>query len=194
MALNLVERVGLTGQEAALLMGLPLRQTRRLLAAMDDDAGMIYATLFRKQEHPYGDLLLLRETIAAKDAPLAVYSYRHSGFQVNPQARGDSGEAVGRGAPTHPAWWSPERAGAPCIVALPPQAKGRVERLLGTLLDRLSCCLRLAELKTMAVGQPCHPNVPTQVQTRLWPTPGPSRRRLIDRRRLIERWRSTGTP
>ena len=35
-------------------------------------------------------------------------------------------------------------------MALSPLAKGRVERLLGTLLDRLSCYLRLAGLKTMA--------------------------------------------
>ena len=65
-------------------MGLPRRQTRRLLAAMDD-AGMVHAALFRKQRHPHGDLLLLRETITAEDAPLAVYIHQDNVFQVNPK-------------------------------------------------------------------------------------------------------------
>ena len=56
-----------------------------LVGAIDDATGTVPYALFRQQEDAQGYLLLLREIIHGKGMPLALYSDRHSIFQVNPQ-------------------------------------------------------------------------------------------------------------
>ena len=108
MALNLVERVGLTGQEAALLMGLPRtsdpqavgshgrRRRHGSRRAVSEAGGTPTATSY-----------CCGRTITAEDAPLAVYIHQAQRLPSEPQARGDSGEAVGRGAANPPSLAEP---------------------------------------------------------------------------------------
>ena len=115
-----------------------------LLAVIDDATSALPAALFREQEDAHGYLLLLEEVIRNKGIPLAIYSDRHGIFQVNPKQRETVEEQLaGERQPTQ-FGRALEELGIESIVAHTPQAKGRVERLFGTLQDRLVSHLRLA--------------------------------------------------
>ena len=105
------------------------------------------------KEDAQGYLLLLREIIHGKGMPLALYSDRHSIFQVNPQhpQQGESLEdqLAGGRKPTTQVGRALQELGVQLIVALSPQAKGRIERLWGTFQDRLVSELRLAGATTV---------------------------------------------
>ncbi len=120
-----------------------------LLAAVDDATGTIPYALFREQEDAHGYFLLLREIAGRKGLPLAIYSDRHSIFQVNPKQRETVAEQLaGERQPTQ-FGRALKELGIESIVALSPQAKGRVERLFGTLQDRLVSELRLKKANTL---------------------------------------------
>lgn len=70
MALNRVEREGLTGEEAARLMGLSLRQVRRLLAASRKEGVAVLAhdNRGRKPVHRIGDATRERVVELARGA------------------------------------------------------------------------------------------------------------------------------
>jgi transposase len=115
-----------------------------LIGAIDDATGIVTAGCFRAQEDAAGYFTILERTIRAYGVPLEVYTDRHGIFvvegrrvpSVDEQLRGELPRTqVGR------AW---ERAGIGWIGARSPQAKGRIERLWGTLQDRLVAELRLA--------------------------------------------------
>jgi transposase len=119
-----------------------------LLAAIDDATGEVLAAHFRAQEDAHGYLQLLAELVTAHGVPLAVYHDRHGIFQVNApettaeQLRGARNlTQVGRAL---------AELGITAIPARSPQAKGRIERLFGTVQDRLVAELRLAEVRTLA--------------------------------------------
>ena len=111
----------------------------------------------------------------AKVCPL--YSDRHSIFQVNPQ-QGESLEdqLAGGRKPTTQVGRALQELGVQLIVALSPQAKGRIERLWGTFQDRLVSELRLAGATTVeeptrccgpsclvsTPASPCHQPSPVQ--------------------------------
>jgi len=115
-----------------------------LVGAIDDATGTVPHALFREQEDAHGYLLLLRETIRNKGIPLALYSDQHSIFQVNAkQPESLEEQLAGERQPTQ-VGRALEELGVRLIVALSPQAKGRVERLWGTFQDRLVSELRLA--------------------------------------------------
>ena len=121
-----------------------------LLAFIDDATGTIPAALFREQEDAHGYFLLLRETIASKGIPLALYCDRHSIFQVNHKQKETVEEQLtGERQPTQ-FGRALKELGIESIAAHSPQAKGRVERLFATLQDRLCSQLRLAGAGTMA--------------------------------------------
>jgi hypothetical protein len=115
-----------------------------LVGAIDDATGTVPGALFRAQEDAHGYLLLLREIVRAKGIPLALYVDRHGIFK---KSRRDpltvEEELAGRPLPTQVGRALEELAIRP-IYALSPQAKGRVERLWGTLQGRLVAELRLA--------------------------------------------------
>ena len=121
-----------------------------LLAAIDDATGTVVAALFRAQEDTQGYLLLLRQLVATYGCPLAVYHDRHGIFQVNP-ARPPTVEEqlAGTRAPTQFGRVLPDLE-ITAHAAQSPQAKGRVERLFGTLQERLRIALRLAGARTLA--------------------------------------------
>ena len=150
MVLNGVERGEVTGKEAAWLMGLCVRQVRRLLvAAIDDATGTVPYALFREQEDAQGYFMLLREIIQGKGIPLASYSDRHGIFQRSPREPESLEEQLmGERQPTQ-FGRALKGLGIHPIFALSPQAKGRIERLFGTLQDRLVAELRMAGASTL---------------------------------------------
>jgi len=113
-----------------------------LIAYVDDATGMIAGATFRDQEDAVGYLQVLQTICTTQGVPQALYTDRHSLFGPPPEAtlaqklRGEVPQA-------HVA----RVLGDLGIVRIPahsPQAKGRVERLFGTLQDRLTKELRRA--------------------------------------------------
>jgi transposase len=118
-----------------------------LLAAIDDATGTVLAAHFRLQEDAHGYLQLLADLVTAHGVPVAIYHDRHSIFRLTTSATiaeqlRDQRELtqVGRAL---------AELGITSIAARSPQAKGRIERLFGTLQDRLVAELRLAGAGTL---------------------------------------------
>ena len=115
-----------------------------LIAAIDDATGLVTAGTFRDQEDTAGYLEVLRATIRRHGVPVALYRDRQGIFE-NPD-RGHltlEEELLDRRVPTQ-LGRALEELGITSIAARSPQAKGRIERLWGTLQDRLVVELRLA--------------------------------------------------
>lgn len=123
-----------------------------LLVAIDDATGAVVAALFREQEDAQGYFLLLKQVLKAKGVALDLYHDRHSIFQDNsPKPWTIEEELAGRREPTQ-FGKALEELGITSIAAHSPQAKGRVERLNGTLQDRLVQELRLAGIQDIRAG------------------------------------------
>lgn len=119
-----------------------------LIAAIDDATGTVPFALFRDQEDAHGYLLMLRHIIQDKGIPMALYSDRHGIFQRSPKDPETLEEQLrGRRDPTQ-FGRALQELGIELILAYSPQAKGRVERLFGTLQDRLVSEMRLAGATT----------------------------------------------
>jgi len=128
-----------------------------LFAAIDDATGELLALLFRAEEDAQGYFLLIRQIVARRGRPLAVYHDRHSIFRVNaPQTMAE--QLAGTREPTQFGRLLDELA-ITSIAARSPQAKGRVERLFGTLQDRLVSVLRLAGARNETEATACLANV-----------------------------------
>jgi len=120
-----------------------------LLGAIDDATGTVPSALFRDQEDTQGYFLLLKETIQTKGIPLALYSDRHGIFQRTPKEPETLQEQLaGERNPTQ-FGRALRELGIESILALSPQAKGRIERLWGTFQDRLVAELRLAGAESL---------------------------------------------
>jgi len=118
-------------------------------AAIDDATGQVLAALFRSVEDAHGYFLLMRALVATHGRPLAVYHDRQSIFRV--ATRGETvAEQLAGGRERTQCGRLRDALGIAGISARSPQAKGRVERLCGTLQDRLVSVLRLAGATTMA--------------------------------------------
>jgi transposase len=126
-----------------------------LFAAIDDATGEVLALLFRAEEDAQGYFLLVRRIVTTHGRPLALYHDRHSIFRVNaPETVAE--QLAGEREPTQFGRLLDELA----ITSIPagsPQAKGRVERLFGTLQDRLTSVLRLAGATNEAEATACLP-------------------------------------
>jgi transposase len=123
-----------------------------LVLGIDDATGEVPAALFREQEDAAGYLELLQQVVTLRGRPLAVYHDRHDIFERSKSARQTIEEELSGGhVPTQV-----ERALQELVItsipARSPQAKGRVERVFGTLQDRLTSELRLANITTLAEG------------------------------------------
>jgi len=119
-----------------------------LLAAIDDATGQVEAAVFRRQEDAQGYFLLLAQLLERSGRPLALYHDRHSIFRPLLPGSGTP-EALAAELAGHPRLPTQfgralEELGITSIAARSPQAKGRVERLFGTLQGRLVVELRLA--------------------------------------------------
>jgi transposase len=110
-----------------------------LILFVDDASGRLQYARFEPVETTRAYLHGLRSYITAFGRPVAVYSDRHSIFRKHD--------------PEDPAPTQFERAARTLdiepILALSPQAKGRVERAFQTLQDRLVKALRLARIDTL---------------------------------------------
>lgn len=116
-----------------------------LVAAIDDATGKVPYALFRSAEDSEGYFLLMRGIVERKGRPLAVYRDRHSIFETTRKAQVSLEEQLlGRQEPSTQFGRLLEELEITSIPALSPQAKGRIERLFGTLQDRLVAELRLA--------------------------------------------------
>lgn len=114
-----------------------------LMAAIDDATGeLLPGGHFVEQECTVGYLRVLRDIVKTKGIPLAAYMDRHSTLKRNDNKWSLEEELAGRQRPTQ-VKRALDDLGVQVIYALSPQAKGRVERLWGTLQDRLVSELRL---------------------------------------------------
>jgi hypothetical protein len=114
-----------------------------LVGGIDDATGRVPGACFREQEDAHGYFLMLRQVVRAHGIPLALYSDQHSIFHVAKKEPTIEEQLRGKRRPTQFGRLL-EELGVELILARSPQAKGRIERLWGTLQDRLTSELRLA--------------------------------------------------
>lgn len=120
-----------------------------LIAGIDDASSGVTSGTFRAQEDAHGYLTLLTDTARRHGLPLACYSDLHGIFRTDPnRAPTLTEQLTGQRSLTH-VGRALEDAGIGWIGARSPQAKGRIERLWGTLQDRLVSELRRARVATM---------------------------------------------
>jgi transposase len=119
-----------------------------LVGGIDDATGIIPYALFREQEDAQGYFLLLEQVVRRFGCPVAVYRDRHGIFERPPRERRSFAEPWDRPESTQFGRLLAE-LGIGSIAARSPQAKGRIERVWGTLQDRLVTELRLAGARTL---------------------------------------------
>lgn len=118
-----------------------------LVVAMDDATGALLHGVFSEQEDAQSYLICLKGLLLDKGIALAIYMDRHGIFKRNDEHWTLEEELAGERIPTQVGVALKSLAVEP-IFALSPQAKGRVERLFGTLQDRLVSELRLAGIRS----------------------------------------------
>ncbi len=123
-----------------------------LQAAVDDATGEVLEGVFRLQEDSHGYLLLVRRLIQRYGVPAAVYTDRHGMVSRDATALSIADQLAGQVTETQ-IGRALRELGITWIPASSPQAKGRIERLLGTFQDRLVSELRLAGACTIEQAQ-----------------------------------------
>jgi hypothetical protein len=113
-----------------------------LIAAIDDATNEVPYALFREQEDAAGYFLLVRHIAQSHGLPLALYADRHTIFQSPIEATID--QQLSGKAPQSQFGRFLAELSIQLIAARSAQGKGRVERLFGTLQDRLVKTLRQA--------------------------------------------------
>jgi transposase len=122
-----------------------------LIAAIDDATGKLAAAVVRHEEDAAGYFLLVQQMLEQHGRPLALYHDRHSIFKQTSKAKETDTlqeQLAGKQDPTQFGRLL-EELEITSIAARSPQAKGRVERLFGTLQERLVVELRLAGASTL---------------------------------------------
>lgn len=116
-----------------------------LIVTMDDATSEVYSGFFVAEEGTMSTFRALAEVIAAKGLFCSLYADRGSHYWHTPEAGGkvdpDNPTQVGRAL---------QQLGIALIPAYSPEARGRSERMFGTLQKRLPQELRLAGVTTMA--------------------------------------------
>jgi hypothetical protein len=121
-----------------------------LVGAIDDATGMVMpGSHFVPEESAVAYLRVLAAIVKEKGIPLRIYMDRHGSLKRNDDHWTLEEELAGKQTPTQVGLALEELRVEP-IYALSPEAKGRVERLWGTLQDRLVSEMRVARIKTMA--------------------------------------------
>ena len=118
-----------------------------LIAAIDDATNEIPHALFRYQEDAAGYFELMHAISQSHGLPLAVYADRHTIFQS--PAKATIEQQLSGELPRSQFGRLMHELAIESIAARSPQAKGRVERLFGTLQDRLVKELREAQASTL---------------------------------------------
>ena len=115
-----------------------------VVVTMDDATGELYSAIMVEQEGTASSFLGLRETIARKGLFRAFYTDRGSHYFHTPKAGGRVDKAkltqVGRAL---------QQLGITHIPAYSPEARGRMERVFGTMQSRLPPELRLEGITTI---------------------------------------------
>lgn len=118
-----------------------------LVVTLDDATSEIYSAFFVAQEGTMSSFRGLREVIATQGLFCELYVDRAGHYFHTPEAGGavdkDNPTQVGRAL---------AQLGIELIAAYSPQARGRSERMFGTLQKRLPQELRLAGITTMAAA------------------------------------------
>ena len=122
--------------------------TMTLLGAIDDATSTVLALHFRPTEDLHGYTTLLHQIGSTHGLPLALYGDRLSVFVRNDSHWTLEEQLQGAQHPTHFGRIL-QALGIGYIAAGSPQAKGRIERLWGTLQDRLVSELRLRGIATL---------------------------------------------
>ena len=124
-----------------------LDQDLDLIVTLDDATGAIYSAFLVAQEGTMSSFLGLGETIAAHGLFSAFYTDRGGHYFHTPKAGGPVDKSkltqVGRAL---------KQLGITHIPSYSPEARGRMERVFGTLQGRLPPELRLAGIKTLAAA------------------------------------------
>jgi transposase len=121
-----------------------------LMGAVDDATGELLAGAhFVEQECAAGYLTVLKAIAEDKGLPWSAYMDRHGSLKRNDDHWTLEEELAGEQEPTQ-VGRALQSLEIEVIYALSPQAKGRVERLWGTLQDRLVSELRLVKASTGA--------------------------------------------
>ncbi len=137
-----------------------------LVGALDDATGeLLPGATFVPEEDTVSYLRLLQTLVSRCGIPVALYMDRHSIFRRNDAAWTVEEELRGRQDPTQ-VGRALAALGIEPIYALSPQAKGRIERLWGTLQDRLVGELRLAGIRTVAAANAFLPPFTRQFNAR----------------------------
>jgi hypothetical protein len=122
--------------------------TATLHGLIDDATSIPLALWFRPTEDLHGYTTVLRQTCRQYGVPVTLYGDRLSLFRRNDQHWTLAEELRGQQDPTHFGRMLHD-LGIGFIAARSPQAKGRIERLWGTLQDRLVSELRLRAVHTL---------------------------------------------
>jgi transposase len=123
-----------------------------LLGAIDDATSTVLALHLRPAEDLHGYLTLLRRLAERHGLPVTLYGDRLGVFVRNDAHWSLEEELQGAQHPTQFGQVLRD-LGIGYIAAHSPQAKGRIERLWGTLPDRLVAELRLRGIHTMAAAE-----------------------------------------
>lgn len=124
-----------------------------LVGAIDDATGVLLpGAHFVAQECAAAYLRVLHAIATECGLPGSIYMDQHGALRRNDDHWTLAEELRGRQDPTQ-VGGALEALGITAIYALSPQAKGRVERLWGTLQDRLTSELRLAHAGTVPEAQ-----------------------------------------
>jgi transposase len=118
-----------------------------LITAIDDATGEVPFALFRSEEDAAGYFLLLRWIVENLGLPMALYADRHSIFR-SPKKATIEQELAGE-PPRSQFGRLVDELGIELIPSYSPQGRGRVERLFGTLQDRLLRELGLENISSL---------------------------------------------
>ena len=132
------------GSRAEWLEGQPALD---LIVTMDDATSEIYSAFLVDEEGTLSTLRGCLEVFSAHGVPASLYTDRGSHYFTTPEAGGEVDKAhktqVGRAL---------DRLGVAHIPAYSPQARGRSERVFGTLQDRLIKELKHAGIRDVATA------------------------------------------
>ena len=112
-----------------------------LLAAIDDATGKIVHAVFEDNEGVHAVFRFWWAYVEAYGRPVAVYLDKFSTYKVNCKSAVDNAELMTQFQRAM------DDLGIRVICANSPEAKGRVERLFGTLQDRMVKEMRLRDMK-----------------------------------------------
>src|SRR6266702_4391365 len=107
------------------------------------------AAVFREQEDAQGYLQVLHQVVRTKGIPLGLYVDHHGIFQRHGNGRSSLEDELEASPVLTQVGRALQELGIQLIFAQSPQAKGSVERLWGTLQDRLGSELRLAQVTSL---------------------------------------------